>query len=85
MAEGVGEGRSQQTGQKSTGREAGDTPTAPPPPTPESHWLVEREVRRRRSCSAQSLSCIGLCNPVDYNLPGSSVHGISQARMLEGQ
>ena len=24
-----------------------------------------------------------LCNPVDYNTPGSSVHGISQARILE--
>ena len=30
MAEGVGEGGSQQTGQKSTGREAGDTLTATP-------------------------------------------------------
>ena len=28
-------------------------------------------------------SCLTLCNPVDYNLPGSSVHGISQARILE--
>ena len=24
-----------------------------------------------------------LCNPIDYSLPGSSVHGISQARILE--
>ena len=24
-----------------------------------------------------------LCNPMDYSLPGSSVHGIFQARMLE--
>ena len=23
------------------------------------------------------------CDPIDYNLPGSSVHGISQARILE--
>ena len=23
------------------------------------------------------------CNPMDYSLPGSSVHGISQARILE--
>ena len=28
-------------------------------------------------------SCLVLCNPMDYNLPGSSVHGISQARILE--
>ena len=24
-----------------------------------------------------------LCNPMDYSLPGSSIHGISQARILE--
>ena len=28
-------------------------------------------------------SCVWLCNPVDYSLPGSSVHGILQARILE--
>ena len=28
-------------------------------------------------------SCPTLCNPMDCNLPGSSVHGISQARILE--
>ena len=28
-------------------------------------------------------SCPTLCNPVDYSLPGSSVHGILQARILE--
>ena len=27
--------------------------------------------------------CLTLCNPMDYNLPGSSVHGILQARILE--
>ena len=27
--------------------------------------------------------CLTLWDPMDYNLPGSSVHGISQARMLE--
>ena len=33
---------------------------------------------------AKSLrSCPTLCNPTDYNLPGSSVHGILQARILE--
>ena len=33
---------------------------------------------------AKSLqSCLTLCNPMDYNLPGSSVHGILQARILE--
>ena len=28
-------------------------------------------------------SCLTLCNLMDYNPPGSSVHGISQARILE--
>ena len=27
--------------------------------------------------------CLTLCDPMDYNLPGSSVHGILQARILE--
>ena len=33
---------------------------------------------------SQSLqSCLTLCNRMDYNLPGSSVHGILQAKILE--
>ena len=28
-------------------------------------------------------SCLTLCNPMDCNPPGSSVHGIFQARILE--
>ena len=28
-------------------------------------------------------SCTTLCDPMDYSLPGSSVHGILQARILE--
>ena len=27
--------------------------------------------------------CVWLCNPTDYSPPGSSVHGISQARILD--
>ena len=26
--------------------------------------------------------CLTLCKPMDYSLPGSSVHGILQARIL---
>ena len=26
-------------------------------------------------------SCLTLCNPMDYSMPSSSVHGILQARM----
>ena len=33
---------------------------------------------------AKSLqSCLTVCNPMDCSLPGSSVHGILQARILE--
>ena len=33
---------------------------------------------------AKSLqSCPTLCNAMDYSLPGSSIHGILQARILE--
>ena len=28
-------------------------------------------------------SCLTLCDPMDYHLPGSSVHGLLQARILE--
>ena len=28
-------------------------------------------------------SCLILCNPIDYSLPGSTLHGILQARILE--
>ena len=28
-------------------------------------------------------SCLTLCDPMDCSLPGSSVHGIFQARVLE--
>ena len=30
-----------------------------------------------------SQSCLTLCDPMDCSLPGSSVHGISEARILE--
>ena len=31
----------------------------------------------------KSLSCVRLSDPMDYSLPGSSIHGIFQARVLE--
>ena len=31
----------------------------------------------------KSLNCVRLCNPMDCRLPGSSLHGILQARILE--
>ena len=35
------------------------------------------------SCAQLLQSCPTLCDPMDYRLPGSSVHGILQARVLE--
>ena len=34
-------------------------------------------------CCLVTKSCLTLCYPMDCSLPGSSVHGISQARVLE--
>ena len=34
------------------------------------------------ACSATQ-SCLTLCDPMDCSLPGSSIHGILQARILE--
>ena len=36
-----------------------------------------------KSQSEVTQSCLTLCNPMDCSLPGSSVHGIFQARVLE--
>ena len=50
-------------------------------------WLSEEvlqiAVERRESESEVAQSCPTLCDPMDYSLPGSSVHGIFQARVLE--
>ena len=41
----------------------------------------KRLVKEKELLVAQS--CLTLCNPTDCSPPGSSVHGISQARILE--
>ena len=38
---------------------------------------------RHCCCHLVAKSCLTLCDAVDCSLPGSSVHGISQARILE--
>ena len=35
------------------------------------------------TCVLVTQSCLTLCDPMDCSLPGSSVHGILQARILE--
>ena len=39
--------------------------------------------RKRKKESEVALLCPTLCNPMDCSLPGSSIHGILQARILE--
>ena len=46
--------------------------------------LFPRLWEQRIGCYAMLLqSCLTLCDPVDCSLPGSSVHGILEARTLE--
>ena len=45
------------------------------------HFLLQCMEVKGGSEVAQS--CLTLSNPMDYNLPGSSIHGIFQARVLE--
>ena len=46
------------------------------------HWKPALTYRHRARVCARSLqSCLTLCNPVDRSPPGSSVHGILQARI----
>ena len=45
------------------------------------HFLLQ--CIKVKSESEVTQSCLTLSNPMDCSLPGSSVHGISQARVLE--
>ena len=45
------------------------------------HFLLQ--CMKVKSESEVTQSCLTLCNPMDCSLPGSSVHGIFQARVLE--
>ena len=45
------------------------------------HFLLQ--CMKVKSESELAQSCPTLCNPMDCSLPGSSVHGIFQARILE--
>ena len=46
-----------------------------------SLWRCNKIKRKKESEDAQL--CLTLCDPMDCRLPGSSVHGIFQARVLE--
>ena len=45
------------------------------------HFLLQ--CMKVKSESEVTQSCLTLSNPMDYSLPGSSIHGIFQARVLE--
>ena len=45
--------------------------------------LLSEEESDFRLCMLVAQSCMALCNPMDYSLPGSSAHGLLQARILE--
>ena len=50
--------------------------------------LALKKARKKKSISIVdrsevTQSCPTLCNPVDCSLPGSSLHGIFQARVLK--
>ena len=45
------------------------------------HFLLQ--CMKVQSESEVAQSCLTLSDPMDYSLPGSSVHGIFQARVLE--
>ena len=45
------------------------------------HFLLQCMKVKSKSKVAQS--CLTLCDPMDCSLPGSSIHGIFQARVLE--
>ena len=45
------------------------------------HFLLR--IMKVKSESEVAQSCLTLINPMDCSLPGSSAHGIFQARVLE--
>ena len=46
-------------------------------------WTVTCKSMKSESESEAAQSCLTLCDPMDCSLPGSSNHGIFQARTLE--
>ena len=44
---------------------------------------IKKSKKKKRVKMLVTQSCLTLCNPMDCSQPGSSVHGILQARILE--
>ena len=49
----------------------------------ELKWTGMDKFNSKCEVSEVTQSCPTLCDPMDCNLPGSSIHGILQARILE--
>ena len=47
------------------------------------NWLVKYYRKGSKLPSEVAQLCLTLCDPMDCSLPGSSVHGVFQARVLE--
>ena len=45
--------------------------------------ILKEELPRSVKVKVKVKSCPTLCDPMDCSVPGSSVHGICQARILE--
>ena len=50
---------------------------------PKEPNFTSKELEKERKESEVAQSSLTLCDPVDCSLPGSSIHGILQARILE--
>ena len=48
-----------------------------------TNWAIREAQIIQVTCVLVFQSCLTLCDPMDCSPPGSSVHGISQARILE--
>ena len=56
-----------------------------PWPTLQDDSVIGKLIHHPRDCQdmGHAQSCLTLCDPTDCSPPGSSVHGISQVRILE--
>ena len=60
------------------------TISSPKPPSPFAFSLSQNQGQSNKClCAKSSQSCPTLCDPMNYSPPGSSVHGILQATILE--
>ena len=62
----------------------------PPPICPCGKWNTRPQIHSSKHCNSNARMCakllqpcLTLCNPMDCNPPGSSVHEILQLRILE--